>query len=160
MKDLREYTIRKCKFNQIYQKFSNLELTYLNYIESITGLKLENLLVLSKSIFLLAQSDSIKRKDKDEIEIDEILEILRKILGKIIFLVPINEDVQEILNSIFKDDYIDNFKVEIYKDHVKLMFYLNPDLKHVFFPKYKAFFNDIKSFLNKVFSKEIKLEFK
>ena len=150
-------SIKDLNANKFLEKrtFDNEKLLLYNYLASILKIDIEDLVILARTIFILVTNgnhENIPYKS-------EIKTILKLILDKITFLVPLSEDMQELLVAIYEKSFIENIETRVETRCIRVKIWLKPALKTEFFHKYKKIFTDISKFFEIVYDQEFKFQF-
>lgn len=116
---------------------------------------MNDLMVFQKSVFIL-----IKTKDLDSVPHKEKLtRMLNNILGKQVFIIPVDENLLEILHAIYNKLYIDNVDLDVYLDKIFFKVKVKKAFKADFFKRYKHLFDDIGRFFRNFYTQEFKFQF-
>lgn len=135
--------------------FDNEKLLLYNYLANMLKIDIEDLVILARTIFIIVTSKNYENLPFKS----EIMTILKLILDKIIFLVPLSDDVQDLLISIYEKSFIENMESGIEPRCVRVKIWLKPSLKADFFHKYKKIFTDISDFFEIIYDQEFKFQF-
>ncbi|MHA1371664.1 MAG: hypothetical protein ACTSRA_18340 [Promethearchaeota archaeon] len=137
------------------RKFNNWKLEYFNFIEKILNTLITDVYIFKKSIFILLDSE-----DYEKI-IDKKLfsAILEAMLAKQVFFISDKYDLKSITYSIYERRFIEDLKLIKIHNSTYLKIHIKPELKQVFFHKYKSLFQDIGKMFKKVFKEEIKFQY-
>ena len=135
--------------------FDNEKLLLYNYLGNLLKMDIEDLVILSKTIFIL-----VTTRDYENIPYKfEIKAMLKLLLDKMTFLVPLSHDLVDLLVAIYEKDYIENIYTQVQNGCVHVKITLKPELKTDFFYKYKKIFGDISTFFKKIYEQEFKFQF-
>ncbi|MFX0099403.1 MAG: hypothetical protein ACFFCS_07450 [Candidatus Hodarchaeota archaeon] len=136
------------------RKFSNQTLKYCRYFQDL-GLPLNDLMLFPKTIFILIYSNALKDVPHKE----KIIRLLENILGKLVFIIPVDVNLLEIFHAIYEKYYIDNVDLDVYLDKIFFRVKVKQKLKTEFFKKYKPVFEDIGNFFKKFYTQDFKFQF-
>jgi hypothetical protein len=136
------------------RKFSNQTLKYCRYFQDL-GLPVNDLMVFSKTIFILIQNKDLKEIPHKE----ELTSLLRNILGKLVFMIPVDENLLEILHAIYEKGFIENVDLDVYLEKIVFKIKVKQHLKSEFFKKYKPIFDDIGAFFKNFYTQDFKFQF-
>jgi len=149
--------IKNLNANKFFEKkiFDNEKLLLYNYLASMLKTDIEDLVILAKTIFVLVTRGNYESMPcRSEIET-----MLKLILDKMTFLVPLSDDMQELLAAIYEKSFIENIESRVEASCVRVKVWLKPTLKTEFFHKYKKILTDISRFFEIVFDQQFKFQF-
>jgi len=135
--------------------FNNEKLLLYNYLEKAMKVNIDDLIVLTKTIFILITS-----KDYEGVSyVNEVKTVLRLILEKIIFLVPLSDNVIDLFYTIYEKDFVENVQTRLETNCVHVKIFLKPESKSEFFYKYKHIFGEIALFFKMLYNQDFKFQF-
>ena len=149
--------VKDLNANKFLEKktFDNEKLLLYNYLTSMLKIDIEDLVILAKTIFILVTNGNYENIPYKS----EIRTIMKLILDKISFLIPLSDNIQELLTAIYEKSFIENIETRVEKDYVRVKVWLKPALKPEFFHKYKKIFADISKFFEIIYDQEFKFQF-
>src|SRR5271157_456195 len=149
--------IKDLNANKVLEKkiFDNEKLLLYNYLASLLKIDIEDLVILAKTIFILVTNGNYENVPFKT----EIKTILKLILDKITFLVPLSDDMQDLLVAVYENSFIENIETRVETNCVRVKIWLKPALKTEFFHKYKKIFTDISKFFEIIYDQEFKFQF-
>ncbi|HME51230.1 MAG TPA: hypothetical protein VKM55_03365 [Candidatus Lokiarchaeia archaeon] len=149
--------IKDLNANKFLEKkiFDNEKLLLYNYLASLLKIDIEDLVILAKTIFILVTNGNYENVPFKT----EIKTILKLILDKITFLVPLSDDMQDLLVAVYENSFIENIETRVETNCVRVKIWLKPALKTEFFHKYKKIFTDISKFFEIIYDQEFKFQF-
>ena len=135
------------------RRFNREKLVLFNYIESVLKINVDDILLLERSLFILA--------NKDQLETLPALKGLRRIfklkLGLVIFIIPLCEDVENMMYHVCDQDLVQNISCTETCGQVFVDIKLREQEKYAFFQKFKYLLGDIQIFLKTILTREIKI---
>jgi hypothetical protein len=136
------------------RKFSNQTLKYCRFLQDL-GVPLNDVMVFQKAVFIM-----VKSKDLEDFTNEEGLNrMLENLLGKRVFIIPVDVNLLEILHAIYEKCYIDNVDLDVYLEKIFFKVKVKHGLKSEFFKKYKHLFDDIGSFFKNFYTQDFKFKF-
>jgi hypothetical protein len=136
-------------------KFDNEKLLLYNYLTSMLKIDIEDLVILARTIFILVTNGTYENIPYQS----EIKTILKLLMDKITFLVPLSDDMQDLLAAIYEKSFIENIETSVESRCVRVKIWLKQALKSEFFHKYKKIFADISKFFELIYDQDFKFQF-
>ena len=133
--------------------FDKEKLAYANYIQKFFNGQIEDVLLLSRSIFILLSRDDFSRVENK----NEIISYLNILLDKLVFIIPTRSDLVELMNITFGSEFIEHVDASISRSRILVAIILNVEKKKLFFKKYKKITCDLTFLLENLLSQRIYL---
>ena len=90
---------------------------------------------------------------------EELTRLLENIFGKLVFIIPVDENLLEIFHAIYDKYYIENVDLDVYLDKIFFKVKIKQRLKAEFFKKYKNVFDEIGDFFKNFYTQGFKFQF-
>ncbi|NMC05769.1 MAG: hypothetical protein GYA24_11180 [Candidatus Lokiarchaeota archaeon] len=135
--------------------FDNEKLLMYNYLQNVLKMDIDDLVILARTIFVLLTSQDYDRLPHKP----ELKTVLDLILEKCTFLLPANDELDEMLRAIFDPGMIEQIQTRLDAGCVRVRIWINPQRKPEFFQKFKRFFDDITFFFKHVYGPDFKFQF-
>ncbi len=137
------------------RRFDNQKLLMYNYLQNALKMDIYDLVLLTRTVFILLTSPDYDRlPHKTELKV-----VLGMILEKITFLVPINDNLVEMLSAIFETELVEHIQTRTEGGCVHVDVKINPERKPEFFRRFKIVFDDITSFFKTICNQDFKFKF-
>lgn len=144
---------KACKLGR--RLFDNQKLLMYNYLQNALKMEIYDLVLLTKTVFIMLTSPDYERLPHKT----ELAFVLGMILEKITFLVPANDDLVEMVSSIFGTDLIEHVQTTAGTGSVRVSVKVNPQRKPEFFRRFKRVFDDITSFFKITCDQDFRFQF-
>jgi hypothetical protein len=123
----------------VKRHFDNQKLLMYNYLQNVLKMDIDDLVILTKTIFVLLTSRDYERLPHKS----ELKTVLGLILEKFTFLIPANDDLVGMLFAIFEAELIEQIQTRSNAGCIHVRIWVNQQKKPEFFQKFKRFFDDI-----------------
>lgn len=135
--------------------FDKEKMFYFNYFEKFLDTAIEDLVVLSQSIFIIIREKSSSKVN----QLHEIILFLTILFGKHIFIIPSRSNIIDLVSTVFGDEFIEDVQVDISRSRVLIKIGLNTSKKKDFFKEYRNVLYDVSFLFENLLHRCVSMQF-